>query len=164
MTGTDHMESHGNARGTWPSQSPQQAQGSAGAAELSLRQEHYCEPCVSWDQSPLPAAQQALLRSGVGGKKPLWLARALEGITCVPKDGLPCSQRHLWCGKGKKRAKVIPLDPRPAPFAQTSPDSTSSTPHRTDAAAPERSPAPQNSQDTLDPSKGLGWGGEPMRG
>lgn len=123
------------------------------------------EPCVSWDQSLLPAAQQALLRSGVGGKKPLWLARALVGTACVPKDGLPCSQRHLWCGQGKKRAKGIPLDPGPAPFAltrphltQSSPDSTSSSPGRTDATAPERSPAPQNSQDTLDPSKGLGWG------
>lgn len=165
------MESHGNGQGTWPGWSLQRARDNAGAAELSLRQQHCCEPCVTWDQSPLAAAQQALLSSGVGGKRPLWLAGALEGTTCVPRDGLPCSQRHLWCGEGKKRGKVIPLDPGPAPFAltrphvtQTSPDSTSPAPRRTHVTAPERSPAPPNGRDTLEPSKGLGRGGEPTRG
>lgn len=114
MAGSEHTESHGNVRGMWPSSGH-------GAAELSLRQEHCCEPCVSWAQSLLPAAQQALLRSGVGGKTPFGLLEHLKEQPVSPRMS-PYSHRHLWCGAGRKRAKVMPWDAGPAPFALTSSD------------------------------------------
>lgn len=158
------MESLGNATGTWPGWSLQWAQGSAGAAELSLRQQHCCEPWVSWDQSPLPAAQQALLRSGVGGKRPLWLARALEGTTRVPKDGLPCRQTPVVWGR-QKESKGNPLGSRSSPLC---PDQASSdpdqpwqhllNPSQDRCHSPREEPSTPKQQGHPGPQQGAGMG------
>lgn len=108
MTGADHMESLGNAIGTWPGWSLQWAQDSAGAAELSLRQQHCCEPWVSWDQSPLPAAQQALLRSGVGGKRPLWLVEHLKEQPVSPRMDSLADRDTCGVGKAKREQRESP--------------------------------------------------------
>lgn len=85
MTGTGAMASHGNAR------------------HSGTGQQHCCEPCVSWGEPPLLAAQQALPRSGLRGNNiSFGFAAALEGATYIPKDGFPCSQETPRC-EGEQR-------------------------------------------------------------